>query len=451
MIGQILAIARNTFLESVRQPIFFILLIAGWLLQVFNVLLSGYSMGYRDSSEVTGDNKLLLDIGLATVFIVATLLAAFLATAVLSREIENKTALTVISKPVGRPMFVIGKYLGVTGAILLASLVLLLFAQFALRHAVLSTARDRVDMPVMVFSLLAIGISIGVACWGNFFYGWVFSSSCTFMMAPTVLLAWLGILLLDKQWSLQPITTDLKPQVLITSVSILLAMPVLCGVAICASTRLGQVMTLLVCTGAFLLGLMSNHFLGSRAFTNTSIGIVANVSIDRDVNGDLNDATDMWTVDLTGPPTQSIKVGDAMYWGPSPVGVRLAVPRFEPFEGDTADLQQVVDPGVAPAIAVRSADADEFSYGIINVGGLAVQRPPEPGDYVFLAPTRVAPVAAGLWGVVPNLQFYWLIDAVTQNHKIPASYLGLVLLYTLAQVITLLALSVILFQKREVG
>ena len=55
------------------------------------------------------------------------------------------------------------------------------------------------------------------------------------------------------------------------------------------------------------------------------------------------------------------------------------------------------------------------------------------------------------WGTAPNLQFFWLVDAVTQAHPIPPRYVGLVALYSLAQVTGLLALAVILFQKRDVG
>ncbi|MBX3356783.1 MAG: ABC transporter permease [Phycisphaeraceae bacterium] len=122
MFGQTLAIARNTLVESIRQPVFFILVLACGIMQAANNFFSAYSMGFSDSAEVSGDNKMLLDIGLSTVLVCATLLAAFLATSVVSREIEDKTALTVISKPVGRPVFVLGKYLGIAGAIVVGAI-----------------------------------------------------------------------------------------------------------------------------------------------------------------------------------------------------------------------------------------------------------------------------------------------------------------------------------------
>ena len=105
MIEQLLAIDRNTFFESIRQPIVLVVLIIASVFLILSNPLAAFTM--------EDDQRMLIDIGMATVFLSGTLLAAFVATGVLTREIENKTALTVISKPVGRPVFVIGKFLGV--------------------------------------------------------------------------------------------------------------------------------------------------------------------------------------------------------------------------------------------------------------------------------------------------------------------------------------------------
>ena len=100
----IFTIARNGFLESIRQPIYIVVLLGGILAMVLNVNLAAFSLGQ--------DDKLLVDLGLSTLFITGLLLAAFTATSVLSKEIENKTVLTVVSKPVARPTLIVGKYLG---------------------------------------------------------------------------------------------------------------------------------------------------------------------------------------------------------------------------------------------------------------------------------------------------------------------------------------------------
>ena len=93
----LLTIARNAFVESLRQPIVLVVVLLSGVLQYLNTAMSAYSMGYRTfAGEVTGDNKLLFDIGMGTMFICGILVASFIATAIVSREIENKTVLTVV-------------------------------------------------------------------------------------------------------------------------------------------------------------------------------------------------------------------------------------------------------------------------------------------------------------------------------------------------------------------
>jgi ABC-type transport system involved in multi-copper enzyme maturation permease subunit len=449
---QLLAIALNTFLESVRQPIYFVLIMAGGLMQGLNTLLSAYSMSYDKSAEVTGDNKLLLDMGLATVFVVASLLAAFIATAVLSREIQDKTVLTVISKPVGRPVFILGKYLGSTAAVLLATVIMLFFLQFAIRHEVMTTARDHLDGPVVVFASAAVLLSIGLGIWGNFFYGWVFSSVATYAMTPLLLVAWLLTMLINKQWSIQHYLTDWKPQVVLAGVCILLAMPVLTAIALAASTRLGQVMTIVVCAGFFLLGLLSNYMLGRSAFSNHPLAEIREAAPIDDPDGDFSDAGDAWRITLAQPPSRSIGVGDLLYFGPSPNGLGIVNPKMTPFIGDPTKATELDRQASPRAIVIRS-DKDQSldQYEIVNSGSITLSRPPEAGDFIFIEPTRTNYLSLAAWGIAPNLQFYWLVDAVTQAHTIPARYVGLVAVYTLAQVTGLLSLAVILFQKRDVG
>jgi hypothetical protein len=451
MFGQTFAIARNTFLESVRQPIYIVLILAGGLLQAFNTLLASYSMGYSDSAEVSGDNKLLLDMGLATVFVISTVLGAFIATAVLSREIENKTALTVISKPIGRPIFIFGKFIGATGAVLLAGFVLLLFFLLAVRQGVFSTARDTVDGPVVLFATLATVLSIGLGVWGNYFYGWVFSSTTMYAMAPLVLLAWLLTLIVGPEWSAQSLLTDLKPQVMTAGVCVLLAMPVLVAVAIAASTRLGQVMTITVCVGAFVLGLLSNHLVGRRAFQNSPIAGIAGVEQVRDPSGyDFDDTGDAYRIMLDGPPMEEVGVGTLLFYGPSPNGIAIAVPEQAPFEGDAADDEDIFG-STTQHIVVSEVGSDPQTLLLRNAGGLDVVRPPQPGDSLFLQRTEINRLAWAGWSLIPNLQFFWLVDAVTQAHTIPPGYLLLAIFYSVAQVTGLLSLAVILFQTRDVG
>lgn len=449
MFGQILAIAKNTFIESLRQPVMFVLVIAGGIFQIFNTLLSAYSMGFTEETEVHGDDKMLLDMGLATVLVCATLLAAFLATSVISREIENKTALTVISKPVGRPLFVLGKYLGVVSAIIWACLTMLLFFMFAIRHEVMSTARDHLDGPVVLFSTLAVLGSIGIAIWGNYFYGWVFSSTAVGFMLPLTLLGYLITMFISKEWIPQSISHDFKPQIMIASACVLMAMLVLTGVAVACSTRLGQVMTIVVCSGVFLLGLLSNHLIGRYAFDNRFISSVRAVELPREQTA-LNEAAQSVTLVLQSPPTVQVSLGDSLYFSGDPNGVEQPVPAHAKWGGDPNSSKAVSGADGSKALVVQKIEPPA-RYTLVNVGGLPVQRVPRVNDYLFVRPTKVNWPARTAWSVAPNLQFFWLVDAITQGNKIPGRYVGLVAGYTVIQVMGLLALGVMLFQTRDLG
>ncbi len=255
MFEQLISIARNTFTESIRQPIYVVLILTSILVLILGTMWTAYTLD--------DDNKMLIDTGLSMLFLSGLLLAAFTATGVLSREIDQKTVLTVVSKPVPRPIFVLGKYLGVAAAIGVSYWILAIVFLLTVRHQVMQTASDAFDGPVMLMSALAGVVALTIATWGNYFYRWVFNSTFIGSLAVTATLAFAAVLLLSKAWTFQSPMTDLNVQLLIGLLLVFEAVLVLTAVAVAASTRLGQVMTLVVCTGVFLLGLVSNSVFGN--------------------------------------------------------------------------------------------------------------------------------------------------------------------------------------------
>jgi hypothetical protein len=211
---------------------------------------------------MTDDQRMFIDLGLATVFLCGALLAAFIATNVLGREIENRTALTVISKPVNRPIFVLGKYLGVAGALLVAMAYMSFVFLLAEQHTVLQTVRDPIHAPVVIFSTFAALIGVGVGIWCNYFYDKVFGSTVICITTPLAGLAYLFSLMFRPDFSWQPMSQGFKPQLWIALGALTIAILVLSAVAVAASTRLGQVLTLCVTVGVFLLGMMSDWTFG---------------------------------------------------------------------------------------------------------------------------------------------------------------------------------------------
>ena len=455
MIAPVATIARNTLIESVRQPIFLIIVLVSGLLQVVNTWITGFSMGYRRvPGEVKGDDKLLLDIGLSTVFVCGMLLAAFIATTAVSREIENKTILTVVSKPIGRTSVVLGKYLGISGALGIAIYVMVLGLLLALRHGVLSTAADDPDQPVIIFMLLAVFGSLLLAGIANFMYGWQFAQTCIALLVPLLSMAYFGTLLVNEDWERQAITTDLKPQITLASCGIAIALFVLAAAATAASTRLGQVMTIVICAGVFVLGLLSNHFIGRYAFLNEPIAQIEEATSDSISSDDLSQMGAIYHIVVKRDFDAELEVGDVLYWGPAPNGVGLSAPTYDPaYEPGSIPVEDTrFVPGTPAAMVITNLEGVR-GITIKNVGNppVPVRASPRAEDFLFTQPTEINPVATAAWGIIPNMHAFWMIDAVTQAKDIPASHMLLILFYGLSQIVAMLAIAVMLFQNRDVG
>ena len=270
MFRQILTIAGNTFVESIRQPVYAVLVTAGLFMMVLAPAISTYTF--------ENDNAMLINMGLSNILVIGVLLAAFTATGVISVEIENKTVLTTVSKPVSRPIFVLGKFVGVTGAITMAFWILMLILLLAVRHRVMSTARDDFDGPVLTFGFFAVFVSLLVASVGNYYYQWVFRSTFVSLLAVALSIAWLLVLLIDRHWHFQPITTEFTltdsfmPQLHVALLLVFETLLVLSAVAIAASTRLGQIMTLLICFGFFLIGEVGSPILEEQDTVSELLG-----------------------------------------------------------------------------------------------------------------------------------------------------------------------------------
>jgi ABC-type transport system involved in multi-copper enzyme maturation permease subunit len=451
MILQSITIARNSFIESVRQPVLFLLVLLAGFLQFLTTWNTGFSMGQTETGEVSGDNKLMFELGLASVFLISTILAGFIATAIMSREIENKTILTIVSKPVSRVSVIIGKYLGVVGALLLALTIMVIFLLMGIRHGVMSTTADELDGPVIVFTGLAIFASLALAGWCNFFYGWSFPQTAVTFMAPLLVVAYLLVLGLGKGFKPQPFGTDIKIQILIACVCLSFAVLVLSAVATAASTRLGQVMTITVCFGVFVASLLSNHVLGRHVFDNKPLAMIKSVESE-DLSRSFSADRVAYRVVFDRPIDRAFARGDAVYYGPSPSGFPIMTPGEYPrFTGNLDEANDWSGPQAQPSIVSLEGDANSIRVRNIGSTPLDVVRPPEPGDYIFSRPTETRPALLMLWGALPNVQFFWLVDAVSQNRVVPMPYVGIALVYSLVQIVGFLSLAVLLFQRRDVG
>ncbi|MBT4866930.1 MAG: ABC transporter permease subunit [Planctomycetaceae bacterium] len=103
-------IARATTKEAIRQPVFILMLVVALVILVINTFLPFFTLG--------DDVKMLKDCGLATILICSLLIAVWTASTSIADEIEGKTAMTLLSKPINRRQFIVGKYLGIVNAVM---------------------------------------------------------------------------------------------------------------------------------------------------------------------------------------------------------------------------------------------------------------------------------------------------------------------------------------------
>lgn len=270
MFLRFITIAQSTFIETIRQPIFGVLLGVTTLLSILNVSLAGFTLD--------DDNKLLLDVGLCTLLLSGLFLAAFSATGVISREIENKTVLTVISKPIGRPLFILGKFGGLVAAMVLAFYLNFLVFLLAMRHGVMQTSSTPFDGPVLVLGFAALFLSIIAAGFANYFYGANFPSTVLVFITPLLSLAVLGVGVLDKKWTWVSFGSSfVDSQIVLAAYLVFLVVMMTTAFAVAASTRLGQLMTLAVCTALLGVGIISDHAFGQYADGSTAAAILYRV------------------------------------------------------------------------------------------------------------------------------------------------------------------------------
>jgi ABC-type transport system involved in multi-copper enzyme maturation permease subunit len=151
---KVLSIALNTFRENLRDKLLYNLLIFALLMIGSSLLLMRLTLGEF--------HRLLLDVGLGSINIFGVLIAIFVGIGLVNKEIEKKTIYTIVSKPVARYQFLLGKYLGLTITLLVntlimaAGLLLVLFAQDVPVTGMLFKALGLIFLEFMVITAVAL-------------------------------------------------------------------------------------------------------------------------------------------------------------------------------------------------------------------------------------------------------------------------------------------------------
>ncbi len=263
--NKLIAIAKNTFIETLRQPVYAVIIVAAMFLFLLSPSLTMYTLD--------DDNKFLRELGLSTLFLSSLFVAIFSASGAVAVEIENKTILTVLTKPLQRPIFILAKFVGVLAAVALAHYLCTIALLMTIRHGVMESAADDRDWTVIVAAGGVAGLTVLLSAFFNYVYDWKFSSTALVLTALLGTCALVFLSLIDPTWQFNPAKNAIHVVDVYGSVLLFLAAMIIAAIAVALSSRFNIVVTLSCCIGVFLLGLISDYVFGRLAQTHAWAGL----------------------------------------------------------------------------------------------------------------------------------------------------------------------------------
>jgi ABC-type transport system involved in multi-copper enzyme maturation permease subunit len=153
-VSKIWAIAMNTFKEAVRDRILYAILVFAVAMIASTVILARIGAG---SGE-----KIIRDLGLGFISIFGILIAVFIGIGLVYKEIDRRTIFTIISKPIHRFQFILGKYLGlcltlfINVAIMTAALIGIIYLGEGFWDLRLAVASAMILLELMVITGVAV-------------------------------------------------------------------------------------------------------------------------------------------------------------------------------------------------------------------------------------------------------------------------------------------------------
>jgi hypothetical protein len=239
------AVALAAFREGIRQPMFWLLAALSLFFMLVSVILPYFTFG--------DDYKMMKHIGFDIIMLFTTVFAVLTAGISISDEIEGRTAITLISKPLSRRQFLLGKFVG----IFLASLALAGLAGWSLNWALylkpiidVEAAVDPLQVqvqPTLVTAAQSLASGRDMAGFLDGLAGWVGGS------------------------------VAILPGLVICCCQVMLFL----AIAVALATRLPMVVNLLTCLFVYFLGNLAPHLLAqSRQYQRQhpgGVGVVGQV------------------------------------------------------------------------------------------------------------------------------------------------------------------------------
>lgn len=155
-LNRVSTIALHTFKEAVRDKVLYNLVVFALLLIGASILFSSISVGI--------EQVIVVDLGLSSISVFGLIMAIFIGIGLVSKEIERRTIYHILSKPVRRVEFIVGKYLGLVLTLVINTAIMTagFYAAIYYQERTL-TAEDMAPLAAIYFILLQLAIVVGLA------------------------------------------------------------------------------------------------------------------------------------------------------------------------------------------------------------------------------------------------------------------------------------------------
>jgi ABC-type transport system involved in multi-copper enzyme maturation permease subunit len=149
-------VAVNTFREAVRDRVLYSLVFFALLMFAAAILVGQISIGI--------ENIVIVSLGLSTISLMGLLMAVFIGVGLVYKEMDKRTLYALLSKPVGRSAFLLGKYAGLVLTLGVNTLFMtlgLFAAMLYVKHGL--TAGDVATAIAAYFILLKLALVVALA------------------------------------------------------------------------------------------------------------------------------------------------------------------------------------------------------------------------------------------------------------------------------------------------
>ena len=153
-VSRVVAVAANTFRETVRERVHYTLVFFAILMTLCGLLLGQLS--------IRQDEKIIKDVGLASMELFGHLIAVFMGIGLVSKEIERRSLYPLLAKPLTRGELFLGKFAGLGFALLVnvAAMAAGLFATLLLAYHRADPALLKAVFTIYLTVLIVVAVAL---------------------------------------------------------------------------------------------------------------------------------------------------------------------------------------------------------------------------------------------------------------------------------------------------